>query len=361
VCQVQKEHVGTAVRCPRCAKPFVATEAQQPPSPPAPAQPQQQPALAPSGGWWEGLKGVVRSLATPFPQGEKPPRQPGDTELEMELDGPAAAGAREKPAAARGVRLDAGSATHTGRVRNRNEDSTLLQHLAWSTLDEHRALVLAAVADGMGGYDAGDRASNLTVRQLAADFAPVFANATTQLASGAALAAAIDQAIKNANRIVFQQAQAAPGCKGMGATLAVVVVAGEEVRIGHVGDCRVYHFGAGGLRQLTRDQTLVARMVELGKLTAAEALTHPQRNEVSHALGRHPELQPVPYEAKLNVGDMLVLASDGLQAHVDDKAIAAAAVHCTTAGALAEQLVQLANTGPRSGSDNCSVVVIRRY
>ena len=92
----------------------------------------------------------------------------------------------------------------------------------------------------------------------------------------------------------------------MGATAAVVFVWDGEVRIAHVGDCRVYHHHAGKLTQVTTDQTLVARMVELGTLTPEEAKSHPSRNEVTHAVGKYPTLEPARHQLRLEPGDRFV-------------------------------------------------------
>jgi serine/threonine protein phosphatase PrpC len=111
---------------------------------------------------------------------------------------------------------------------------------------------------------------------------------------------------------------------------------------------------------VTRDQTLVARMVELGKLTPAEALTHPSRNEVTEAVGRRPDVSPAAYELGLAPGDWLVVACDGLHAHVDDRLLARALGEASPSAALlAHGLVDLADEG--GGSDNCTVVAVRCY
>src|SRR5262249_58425382 len=112
--------------------------------------------------------------------------------------------------------------------------------------------------------------------------------------------------------VVHQLGQSDPACKGMGATAAVAALVDGEGHVSHVGDCRVYHFSGGRLAQVTRDQTLVARMVELGTLTAEEARTHPQRNEVTQAVGRYPDLQPASHRLRLGAGGWLGGASDGL-------------------------------------------------
>jgi protein phosphatase len=257
------------------------------------------------------------------------------------------------------VGLEVGASTSVGMVRKRNEDSYLVRHLSWSNRDSFYEIALLVVADGMGGYDAGDVASGVLARALGIGLNSLFddvTNGTLEDPTAPVVGERIDQAIREANKAVHRMGQTVPACKGMGATLAVVVVWNGEVRIGHVGDTRVYHCREGKLKQVTKDQTLVARMVELGTLTAEEALTHPNRNEVTQSIGRQSEVRPVPYQLTLAKGDWLVIACDGLHAHVDETTLRREVNLATSAPALARQLVDLANQG--GGSDNCTVLVV---
>jgi protein phosphatase len=146
----------------------------------------------------------------------------------------------------------------------------------------------------------------------------------------------------------------------MGATAAVLLVYDGQVAISHVGDTRVYHFRNDKLTQVTRDQTLVQRMVDLGQLSQQEALTHPARNEVTSAVGKFADLQPVPYQLKLAPGDWLVVACDGLHAHVDADSLQELIRDAVpSASYLANHLVELADRA--GGSDNCTVVALRCY
>jgi protein phosphatase len=259
--------------------------------------------------------------------------------------------------------LEIGGATSAGRVRDRNEDCFLVQQLARSSRERRREVALVIVADGMGGHGAGDVASDLVVRQVAGALAGVFNTAlmsSVEAPPPPGLAEQVDGALRAANREVRQRAEKQPGWRGMGATAAVVVVWNGIAVIGHVGDCRVYHQHNEQLTQITRDQTLVARMVELGQLTPAEALSHPQRNEVTEALGRGAELRPAAHQVQLAAGDWLVVACDGLHAHVEDSMLNEAIVEAgPSASSLASYLVELANKG--GGSDNCTVVALRCY
>jgi protein phosphatase len=140
----------------------------------------------------------------------------------------------------------------------------------------------------------------------------------------------------------------------MGATAAVVLVWEDVALIRHVGDCRVYHQRAERLRQLTRDQSLAERMVELGQLSPKEAARHPSRHEVAQAIGKHASLEPGRSEVTLERGDWLVVCCDGLYAHVSDAALAKAVNESLQAADLADRLVAMANEG--GGSDNCTVI-----
>jgi protein phosphatase len=259
-------------------------------------------------------------------------------------------------------RLEIASATTRGLVRGRNEDSFLVQQMSWSNRDERHEIALVVVPDGMGGHEAGDEASGIVIRSALSALAPLLNSAPTgrfKDVTPATLAETIDYAIQEANRAVFRKAKD-PACKGMGATAALLLIWDLNVLIGHVGDCRVYHQRGGRLTLITKDQTLVARMVELGQLTPEEAAVHPARNEVMQALGKHFDIQPARYELKLVAGDWLIVATDGLHAHVEDAGLQDM-VHRAhpSAPALANQLVETVNA--RGGSDNCTVVVVRCY
>jgi protein phosphatase len=272
----------------------------------------------------------------------------------------APAAAPPAPAPAAPVRLDLGAATSAGRVRRRNEDSYLVQHLTWCHRDQRHDSALLVVADGMGGYEAGDRASGVVVREVGTALAGTLTWALRgPLSDGpTVLLGALASALREANAAVYRLAQTEAACKGMGATAAAVLVWEGQALVGHVGDCRVYHQRAGRLTQVTRDQTLVARMVDLGKLTPKEALTHPGRNTVSQAVGKQPNLDPAAHQVPLAAGDWLLVACDGLHAHLDHPALQQEVSKAPPSAAqLAQQLVDLVNQ--RGGSDNCTVLAAR--
>jgi protein phosphatase len=267
------------------------------------------------------------------------------------------------PVSAAPCRLDIGSSSSCGRVRERNEDSLFVQQLTWISQDQSHEIALIVVADGMGGHAAGDLASRLVIRTMGSVLAPLLTGALNgQFTDAAAptLAETIDYAIREANRTVHRKSKSDPACKGMGATAAIVLVWDGQALIGHVGDCRVYHQRGNQLRQITRDQTLVARMVELGQLTPEEAANHPARSEVIQAIGARTEVEPSQHRLQLSRGDWLIVACDGLYTHVDDRALQEAVSHSAlSATRLAGYLVGLANS--RGGTDNCTVVTAYCY
>jgi protein phosphatase len=267
------------------------------------------------------------------------------------------------PQTAGTLRLDIAGVTSIGRERSRNEDSFLVQHLTWSDLNENHQLALVIVADGMGGHAGGDQAARLALRTIGIALAPLLTSALSierRDVTRAGLAKSVAAAIKDANRAVRQAAAAERRYKGMGATAAVVVVWNGRVVIGHVGDCRVYHYHAAQLKQVTRDQTVVNRMVELGQLTPEEAAGHEASNQVLQAIGTRPSVEPASYKLKLDPGDWLLVACDGLHGQITDRTIQATVGRAPPSSALlAGRLVDLADQS--GGADNCTVVAVRCY
>jgi protein phosphatase len=336
---VEDQFRGAAVQCGGCARQFTVP--------------------ASSASWWGGLRRVYQSLT-----GSGNLHSVEDPSLSLVLDGPAAQLAeREKPetVAITAPHFEVGAATSAGPVRRLNEDSFL--SLQWNSCnrDQPGGVAILAVADGMGGHAAGDLASGLVVRTLATSLGGLLLrlgmpDSGQPIPTPAEVAVTLGEAIQSANRMTHQKGLAEAGCQGMGAALAAVVAWQNQAVVAHVGDCRVYHFRAGNLVQLTRDHTVVARMVELGKLSPAEAQRHPARNELTQAMGRYPQVEPSSLPVSLATGDWLIAACDGLQAHVDDAALAGLLAGAANAVQLAHDLVALANQ--KGGSDNCTVLAL---
>lgn len=224
-----------------------------------------------------------------------------------------------------------GSRTDVGCQRQRNEDSLIVSP------------PLYVVADGMGGHNAGDVASEVAVNTLAA-LAPTIPDVDL-----------LGRAVESANHAVITEAQKA-GFEGMGTTMTACVVQGDKIAIAHVGDSRAYLLHTGKLQQLTRDHSWVADMVEQGRLTPDEARVHPNRSVITRALGSDPTMQPDLYEITASEGDRLLLCSDGLTGMVDDGSIQAMLARIRDPQRCAAALVKEAIAN--GGSDNITVIVV---
>jgi PPM family protein phosphatase len=225
--------------------------------------------------------------------------------------------------------------TDPGRVRRRNEDTFVLDP------------PLFAVADGMGGAQAGEVASRLT----AAAFREY--HEADQLPPNERLQAIIQEA----NRRIFERARTDSDVSGMGTTVTAALLTGGRVTLGHVGDSRAYRIRDGELEQLTEDHSLVADLMRSGSLTPEEAEAHPQRSVITRALGTDPEVDVDTVSVETEVGDLFLLCSDGLTTMVADDDILGILSAAPTLDDAAKELVRAANTG--GGEDNVTVVLFR--
>lgn len=219
-----------------------------------------------------------------------------------------------------------------GSVREHNEDSYLVK------------TPLFVVADGMGGHEAGEVASRIAVTTMEAQ-AP-------KSTSPEALAAAV----LKANDAVLRGAKDGTGKPGMGTTLTAAFVFEDEATIAQVGDSRAYLLHDGKLQRITRDHSLVADLIEQGRLTEQEARFHPQRSVITRALGSDPNMQPDLYTLHVEEGDRLVLCSDGLSSMIADDEIEAILLDNPAPAQACDALVEEAIIA--GGLDNVTVIVI---
>jgi PPM family protein phosphatase len=230
------------------------------------------------------------------------------------------------------VQLRAASVTDTGRRRRHNEDAYVCEP------------PLFAVADGMGGAQAGELASGLAAAALRDE--------TSELAGGEQR---VDDLIQEANRRVYQRQSQDASASGMGTTMTVALVEDGLVAIGHVGDSRAYLIRDRKLEQLTEDHSLVAELVRSGKLSPEEAEGHPQRSVITRALGTDPDVDVDTFSVETNAGDLFLLCSDGLTSMVDDETILREVErNRSDLAKAAKALVRAANKG--GGEDNITVV-----
>jgi len=254
--------------------------------------------------------------------------------------------------------LDIGSMTTAGRARPCNEDAYLIRRQAWAGPDNPTELILLAVGDGMGGYGGGAHASALGVRSIQAALSPFFDSVLTgQIRPEQAAADQLRAALNKASQAVYAAAQSDGRFKGMGAAVVAALLWQHKAVIGHVGDCRAYHFRQSKLQQATKDQTLVQRMLDLGTLKPHEAKHHPAKNELSQAIGRRPDVVADICQVSLARGDWLILACDGLEEHLDhDDLRREIELALPSACFLADRLIDVANE--RGGKDNCTVITV---
>ena len=226
-------------------------------------------------------------------------------------------------------------ASDTGRKRRRNEDNYVV------------APPLFAVADGMGGAQAGEVASRLAASALEGGDS-----------DGLQGPERVDALIQEANRRIFDRASTDPSASGMGTTMTVALVEGMTVAIGHVGDSRAYLVRDERMEQLTDDHSLVNELQKSGKLSAEEAQAHPQRSVITRAVGTDPDVDVDDFTIEAEEGDIFLICSDGLTDMVDDEEILEL-VHRSRddLDKAVEALVAAANRG--GGEDNITAVAFR--
>jgi serine/threonine protein phosphatase PrpC len=220
-----------------------------------------------------------------------------------------------------------------GRQREGNEDSML------------ERTPLFAVADGMGGAQAGEIASGMAVETLG------------ELAEDGIDFDELVEGVREANRRIFRMAREDRSRAGMGTTLTAALVHDGMVSIAHVGDSRAYRLRTAELAQLTDDHSLVAELERHGKLTAAEARVHPQRSMILRALGIGEEVEVDTYELEVHAGDVYLLCSDGLSGLVHDEVIDEVLSGAGTLDQAAVELIEIANIA--GGPDNITTVLFR--
>ena len=248
--------------------------------------------------------------------------------------------------------LEIASCTDPGMVRSHNEDS----------IASDPANGLVVLADGMGGYNAGEVASGMAttvitteIQQLLGKVQPYQIDEETKAPVAGRM---IREQVLKANTSIYQAAQSQPQYAGMGTTLVVCLFYDDKMTVGHLGDSRLYMLRDGKFSQVTRDHSLLQEQIDSGIITADQAKHAQHKNLVTKALGIDPTVEPEVREYATRPGDIYLLCSDGLCDMVDDEDMG------MTLQALggnlklaAQQLVQMANDN--GGRDNVSVILVR--
>jgi PPM family protein phosphatase len=224
--------------------------------------------------------------------------------------------------------------TDVGRQRSANEDSLVVSP------------PLFAVADGMGGAKAGEVASAVAVEAVEG------AKESTEPAE-----AQLASIVRDANRRIYDLAVADESRRGMGTTLTLAKLHGDEVSLAHVGDSRAYRLRAGELEQLTRDHSLVAELERSGQITPEAAEHHPQRSIITRALGPEPDVEVDTYTLTGREGDLFLICSDGLTSMISDHEVGSILRSAGSLDEAADELVRAANQS--GGKDNITVILFR--
>ena len=224
-----------------------------------------------------------------------------------------------------------------GKLRPINEDSFYLPR------EGER---FCAVADGMGGHTAGEVASAMAIDVFSQEL-----RACDKLGSSA-----LHRAVERANGAVYEKSRSMEKLSGMGTTLVAALVRGKQVSVVNVGDSRAYLINQRGIRQITRDHSVVQMMVERGELTAEMAKSYPGKNLITRAVGTEMTVLCDIFRQEATKGDFLLLCSDGLSNLLDDQEVLFEVVHGVNKGRCCQRLLDIAIS--RGSPDNVTAVLI---
>ncbi|MBL4682379.1 MAG: Stp1/IreP family PP2C-type Ser/Thr phosphatase [Pseudomonadales bacterium] len=244
--------------------------------------------------------------------------------------------------------------TDVGRVRDHNEDY----------IHSEESIGLAVLADGMGGLNAGEVASSMSVHLLVNELT-AYRNGTSLLekeigqdSDDSMEVQVVKHAIEKANSAVFHVSQTQAQCRGMGTTIVVSLFYDDKVAVGHIGDSRMYRFRNHRLEQLTKDHSFVQELIDKGLCTPEEARTSKKKNVVTRAVGIAPDVEAEVHEYEVQVGDIYLMCSDGLTDLVNDYNIEASLRELNSnLTEVASHLVEVANAS--GGKDNISIILAR--
>jgi serine/threonine protein phosphatase PrpC len=236
--------------------------------------------------------------------------------------------------------------TDTGRVRTNNEDSIALDETCG----------VAVLADGMGGYAAGEVASGMACDFIKAELGRWLHEAAVNASDGD-VKRAMDICVDNANRAIFSAANSNPTYAGMGTTLVLGVFRSGRLLLGHIGDSRGYRWRDGSLQQITKDHSLLQEQIDAGILTPEQAQFAANKNLVTRALGVEDLVLMETHLHDVQSGDIYLMCSDGLSDMLRDPQIAEVMAAHTSLPDMGEALVAAANDA--GGRDNIAVVLVR--
>jgi serine/threonine protein phosphatase PrpC len=233
-------------------------------------------------------------------------------------------------------------------VRSHNEDS----------IATDPDIGLAVLADGMGGYNAGEVASGIAVELIRTEVKSMLAGRNPNDLNGQGAENLIAEHAVRANSAIYQAAQSQPQYSGMGTTLVVALWHDNQLSVGHIGDSRLYRLRGETFEQVTRDHSLLQEQIDSGMITKEQARHSQNKNLVTRAVGIDPQVEAEVHTYTVQQGDIYLLCSDGLSDMVSDEDIQLTLASLQTNLPLAaQQLVQQANDN--GGRDNVSVILVR--
>jgi serine/threonine protein phosphatase PrpC len=241
------------------------------------------------------------------------------------------------------VDLKVGARSDVGMIRSGNEDNFFAE------ADDRRGVFV--VADGMGGHAAGEVASEMAVQIVSRNLLTL--TTVIEPASHEKLA----QAMRDANRAIYDRMLAEVDKQGMGTTASVLVLSDNQFLIGQIGDSRIYLLRDGALSQLTKDHSYVQEQVDAGLLTPEQARYHPYSNVITRCVGASESVEADIYSGEMRPGDVFLLASDGLTGMVDDRRLQQMLLARSGPGRIVDALIAEANG--RGGLDNITAIVIQ--
>ncbi|MEP7285924.1 MAG: Stp1/IreP family PP2C-type Ser/Thr phosphatase [Chloroflexota bacterium] len=240
-----------------------------------------------------------------------------------------------------------------GVERENNQDSVATATLNQVSEDEAQSFGVYAVADGMGGHEAGEVASKLAVRTAIRQLMTNVTEIDTEMPDS--YQSWLESAVTIANQVVHHKAH--EDSNTMGSTLVMAVVVGHDVHIVNVGDSRAYLISPDDIRQITHDQSFVQALLDKGVITPEQAATHPRRNVLLQSLGTNEQVSPDLFSETLDANESLLLCSDGVWNMLGDAEIARIVRAADTPNAACQALVDACNAA--GGNDNIAAVLVR--
>lgn len=241
------------------------------------------------------------------------------------------------------MQLSVAAGTDVGRIRAGNEDNL------YADADQERGLFI--VADGMGGHAAGEVASEMAVQIVARELAGI------EDVAAEGTSARMVEALKAANRAIYERTIVEAEKQGMGTTASCLLLGNGHFLIGHIGDSRIYLMRDGSFRQLTKDHSYVQEQVDAGFLTPEQARYHPYSNVITRCVGANSDVEVDIIAGTLRAGDLFLLASDGLTGMVEDALMRRLIEARNSPGRMVDALINEANR--RGGLDNITAIVVQ--